>query len=77
MPLFQTMVQCLRLSSLVVHSRRPSTFLCRNGILQALAAPYHPATNGEAEHSVHKTKKALKKMTGPDVDTRLTQFLFQ
>ena len=40
-------------------------------------APYHPA-NGQAERVVQTFKEAMKKMvTGRDLDTHLSRFLFQ
>lgn len=52
-------------------------FLARNRIRQALVAPYHPSSNGQAERFVQETKKSLKKLKGKDVELSLTRFLFQ
>lgn len=38
------------------------TFLKENGILHKLTAPYHPATNGQAERYVQILKKSLRAM---------------
>lgn len=37
-------------------------FLARCGIQHKTLAPFHPATNGEAEHTVKNIKQFLKKM---------------
>ena len=38
------------------------TFLQRNGIQQIRTAPYHPASNGQAERTVQTFKTTLNKM---------------
>ncbi|XP_031350553.1 uncharacterized protein K02A2.6-like [Photinus pyralis] len=50
-------------------------FLKQNGIRQALVAPYHPSSNGQAERMVQNTKNALKKMSGKDVQLKLNRYL--
>lgn len=50
-------------------------FLKRNGIRQALVAPYHPSSNGQAERMVQNVKAALKKMKGSDVKLKLVRYL--
>lgn len=52
-------------------------FLKSNGVLQKFSAPYHPATNGQAEKYVQTLKKALKSLnTNPTtVNTELAKFL--
>ena len=52
------------------------TFVKLNGFRHVKSAPYHPASNGLAEHAVQTVKEALKKTTG-DLETRLARFLFQ
>lgn len=36
-------------------------FLVKNGVKHVTSAPYHPASNGEAENAVRTVKRALKK----------------
>ena len=43
-------------------SQEFETFLQRNGIQQIRTAPYHPASNGQAERTVQTFKTRLKKM---------------
>ena len=43
-------------------SKEFETFLQRNGIQQIRTAPYHPASNGQAERTVQTFKTRLKKM---------------
>ncbi|XP_011858785.1 PREDICTED: uncharacterized protein K02A2.6-like [Vollenhovia emeryi] len=54
-------------------------FLQRNGIAQKLTAPYHPATNGQAERYVQIFKNALKKMRAntSNVQTLVPRILLQ
>ena len=55
-----------------------ATFVKRNGFRHIRCAPYHPASNGLAERAVQTFKEAMKKMvTGGDLDTHLSRFLFQ
>lgn len=46
------------------------------GIKQVLAAPYHPATNGQAERTVQTVKSKLKKLTGGSWEVRLATMLY-
>ena len=49
---------------------------CRgNGIQHIRSAPYHPASNGLAERAVQTVKNGLKKTVGPNLETRLYNFL--
>ena len=55
-----------------------ATFVKRNGFRHIRCAPYHPASNGLAEQAVQTFNEAMKKMvTGGDLDTHLSRFLFQ
>ena len=69
-----TVVRCFRkicathgLPQVVVSDNGPAfigqefkEFLKRNGIRHVLAAPYHPASNGQAERMVRAFKEAMK-----------------
>ena len=52
-------------------------FMLQNGILHITSAPYHPSTNGLAEHAVQTFKQGLKRTTGCSIQDRLSRFLFQ
>jgi RNase H-like domain found in reverse transcriptase/Reverse transcriptase (RNA-dependent DNA polymerase)/Integrase zinc binding domain/Integrase core domain len=54
-------------------------FLKQNGIQHKTSAPYHPATNGQAERLVQTMKQSLRAMSNEpgDVQLKLTRFLFQ
>ncbi|XP_018329084.1 uncharacterized protein K02A2.6-like [Agrilus planipennis] len=53
-------------------------FLKENGILHKFSAPYHPATNGQAERYVQMIKAALKKMNDPkNIHNDVQKILFQ
>lgn len=59
-------------------SREFKEFLSRNGIKHKLIAPYHPATNGQAERYVQIVKQGLRTMTGEgDLPTNLCRLLMQ
>ncbi|XP_055699702.1 uncharacterized protein K02A2.6-like [Phlebotomus papatasi] len=47
-----------------------------NGIRGITISPWHPASNGQAEIMVQKTKKALLKFEGEDVGLKLARYLF-
>ena len=53
------------------------TFLSRNGISYMNSAPYHPASNGQAEITVRKVKDALKSMQKGDLELQLRRILFK
>ena len=47
-------------------SREVATFFSNNGVKQVFSAPYHPASNGEAERFVRSFKQGMKKMQGKE-----------
>jgi transposase InsO family protein len=46
-------------------------FLERNSVKHLFAAPYHPASNGQAERAVRVVKQALRKMKDGDFEIKL------
>ena len=52
-----------------------ATFLARNGVKHIRSFPYHPSTNGLAEHFVHTLKQAMKCSNLPDPHQKLMNFL--
>ena len=52
-----------------------ATFLTRNGVKHIRSSPYHPSTNGLAEHFVRTLKKALKSSNFADPHVKLMNFL--
>ena len=52
-----------------------ATFLARNGVKHICSSPYHPSTNGLAEHFVHTFKQAMKCSNLPDPHQKLMNFL--
>jgi len=52
-------------------------FLAKNGIRHVFSAPYHPASNGQAEIMVKKIKNSLKLMKKGDTETQLRRILFK
>ena len=54
-------------------------FTKRNGVKHILSAPYHPASNGQAERFVQTLKRALKstKKSGNSLQHRLSEFFFE
>ena len=51
--------------------------LSLNGIQHVISAPYHPATNGQAERTVQTVKEFLKKPSSEPLEARLSRFLLQ
>lgn len=51
------------------------TFTAQNAIRHIRSAPFHPATNGQAERMVRTTKDTLRRMTQGDWEYRLATFL--
>lgn len=58
-------------------SAETEQFLQNNGIRHVTSAPYHPATNGQAERMVYETKKALSKDKTGSLPCRLARFLLK
>ena len=57
-------------------SREFELFLEVNGIRHLTSAPYHPASNGLAEHAVQIVKRGLKKVTQGTLTARLATVVF-
>ena len=51
-------------------------FIKQNGIHHICTAPYHPASNGQAERAVKIIKDSLKRATQQSRDMELSKFLF-
>ncbi|XP_071092522.1 uncharacterized protein [Haliotis cracherodii] len=51
-------------------------FMEKNCIHHVQTALYQPSSNGLAERSVRTFKEGIKKLQGPDIQTRLDRFLF-
>lgn len=60
-------------------SHKFQNFLKSNGVISKFTAPYHPATNGQAERYVQTIKKAILKMNcnKSDIENKLQLILFQ
>jgi transposase InsO family protein len=52
-------------------------FMVKNGIKQVYSAPYHPASNGQAERMVRTFKEALKTMKAGDLQMKLDRLLYK
>ena len=51
-------------------------FTVKNGIKHVFSAPFHPATNGQAERSVQSVKLAMRRIVVGDWRLRLARYLF-
>ena len=49
----------------------------RNGIKQVYSAPYHPASNGQAERMVRTFKESLATMKQGDLQIKLDRLLYK
>lgn len=58
-------------------SQEIKSFYHSNGITAVTSAPYHPATNGQAERMVQQLKKALAKGEKDTVKRTLARFLYK
>lgn len=58
-------------------SAETEQFFKNNGIRHVTSAPYHPATNGQAERMVYETKQAVSKDKTGCLSCRIARFLFK
>lgn len=58
-------------------SNEIKTFYRLNGVLPVTSAPYHPATNGQAERMVQQLKQALAKRGREEFKCFLPRFLYK
>lgn len=60
-------------------SQEMKEFFKSNGIHHKFSAPYHPATNGQAERCVQSFKASIRKMVNEpgDLDLKIQRFLMQ
>ena len=54
-----------------------TTFMKKNGVKVINSAPYHPASNGQAERMVRTFKEALKSLKLGDLQTKLNRLLYK
>ena len=52
-------------------------FLKKNGVKHVYSAPYHPASNGQAERMVRTFKEALATMKQGDLQVKLDRLLYK
>ena len=52
-------------------------FMKKNGVKQVYSAPYHPASNGQAERMVRTFKEAMKTLKTGDLQTKLDRLLYK
>ena len=52
-------------------------FMKRNGVKQVYSAPYHPASNGQAERMVRTFKESLATLKEGDLQTKLDRLLYK
>ena len=57
-------------------SQEFSLFIERNGIKHILTSPYHPSSNGLAEHAVQTFKNGIRKLEG-NVQEKISRFLLR
>ena len=53
------------------------SFMKKNGIKQVYSAPYHPASNGQAERTVRTFKEAMKTLKTGNLQTKLDRLLYK
>lgn len=56
-------------------SEEMTNFLQKNGIRHIRTAPYHPASNGQAERAVQTLKRSLAKQKNYPIEDRVARFL--
>lgn len=56
-------------------SAEMETFLGKNGVRHVRTAPYHPASNGQAERAVQTLKRSLAKQRSGTLEERVSRFL--